>query len=306
VKFVCPVDQEALIGNERSLTCTCCHTVYPIVRGIPILINDANSVFQRSDFLSPDAYVGASGYAGAADTTTGMTRAYRRFARRLSEAPVPGGGGKFDQLCRSLTADPQKKVLIIGAGERDVIGNSTRTDVAFANKIDCICDAHDLPFEDASFDVVCAESVLEHVCDPQRCVAEIVRVLSPGGAVCAMTPFLQPVHMGAHDFTRFTYLGHRRLFRMFDEIGSGACGGPGYSAIHILRNSVIGITDNRRARAILRLAMLLLTYPLRYIDPLLARTQSSYNAGCAFYFCGTKRATPISDRDMLAFFRGAA
>jgi SAM-dependent methyltransferase len=305
VKFVCPADREALTGDDHALTCSRCHTVYPIVRGIPVLINDANSVFRRSDFLSSDPYAGASGYAGAADPTTGMLRAYRRFARRLSEAPVPGDG-KFDQLRRSLAADPTKKVLVIGAGERDVVGNTTRTDVAFANQIDCICDAHDLPFEDGAFDVVCAESVLEHVCDPQRCVSEIVRVLSPGGAVCAMTPFLQPVHMGAYDFTRFTYLGHRRLFRMFDEIGSGACGGPAYSAIHILRNSIIGITDNRRGRAILRLGMLLLTYPLRYIDPLLARTQSSYNAGCAFYFCGTKRETPISDRDVLAFFRGAA
>jgi SAM-dependent methyltransferase len=305
IKLVCPADQAALAADDHSLTCSKCHTVYPLIRGIPVLIHDANSVFRRADFQSSAPYAGASGYAGAADQTTGLTRAYRGFARRLSEAPVPGDG-KFDQLRRSLTADPIKKILIIGAGEREAFGNTTRTDVAFATGINCICDAHDLPFEDGSFDVVFAESVLEHVCDPQRCVSEIVRVLSPRGVVCAMTPFLQPVHMGAYDFTRFTYLGHRRLFRMFDEIESGACGGPGYSAIHILRNLVIGITDNRRARAILKLTMLLLTYPLRHIDGFLSRTQSSYNAGCAFYFCGTKRETPISDRDILTFFRGAS
>jgi SAM-dependent methyltransferase len=305
VKFVCPADRAALVAGDQSMTCSRCQTVYPVVRGIPVLIHDANSVFRRADFQSSSPYAGASGYAGAADQTTGLTRAYRRFARRLSEAPVPDDG-KFDQLRRSLTADPTRKVLIIGAGERDTSGDVTRTDVAFAAGIDCICDAHDLPFEDGSFDVVFAESVLEHVCDPQRCVSEIARVLSVGGTVCAMTPFLQPVHMGAYDFTRFTYLGHRRLFRMFDEIGSGTCGGPGYSAIHILRNAVIGITDNRRARAILKLMMLLLTYPLRYIDRFLSRTQSSYNASCAFYFCGTKREMPISDRDILAFFRGAS
>jgi SAM-dependent methyltransferase len=303
VIFVCPADHGPLEGDHLTLGCTRCGMVYPIVRGIPVLINDTNSLFHRADFVSSDAYAGASGYDGAADTSTGLRRAYRRFARRLSEAAVPGDA-MFKKLHASLAADPRKRVLVIGAGQRPSAPNTIRTDVAFAPGIDCICDAHDLPFEDGSFDLVYAESLLEHVCDPQRCVGEIVRVLSPGGAVVAMTPFLQPVHMGAYDFTRFTYLGHRRLFRMFDDIGSGVCGGPGYSAIHVLRASVIGITDNHRTRSILKLGMLLLTYPIRYLDPFLTRTKSSYNAACAFYFCGTKREMPISDRDLLALFRG--
>jgi uncharacterized protein YbaR (Trm112 family) len=302
--FVCPVDRGNLTRDNHSLTCSRCGMVYPIVRGIPVLINDSNSVFHRADYMSSDPYMGASGYDGAADQSTGLRRVYRRFSRRLSEAAIPGNH-PFLSLSASLTSDPSKKVLIIGAGERKSAGNTTRTDVAFATGIDCICDAHDLPFDDGSFDVVYVEAVLEHVCDPQRCVTEIVRVLSAGGSVFALTPFLQPVHMGANDFTRFTYLGHRRLFRMFDDIGSGVCGGPGYSAIHILRNSVIGITDNNTARAVLKFGMLFLTYPLRYLDPFLTRNQSAYNAACAFYFCGTKRETPISDRDILSFFRGA-
>jgi SAM-dependent methyltransferase len=279
MKFVCPADKRPLIGGADSCVCQECGAVYPIVNGVPILINDVNSVFRRADFISEaDAYQGASGYAGTADKTSGMKRAYRRFARRLSEAPVPGGDA-IRALKETLSVDPAKRVLVIGAGERPSSANTIRTDV------DCICDGHDLPFEDGSFDVVYIESVLEHVCDPQRCVGEITRVLAPGGTVFAMTPFLQPVHMGAYDFTRFTYLGHRRLFRMFDDIQSGVCGGPDYSAIHILRTSVIGITDNHRVKSILKLGMLLLTYPLRYLDPLLTRTRSSYNAGCAFYFC---------------------
>jgi hypothetical protein len=74
--------------------------------------------------------------------------------------------------------------------------------------------------------------------------------------------------------------------------------------IHVLRNAMIGVTDNHRAKSILKLGMLL-TYPLRYLDPLLTRTRSSYNAGCAFYFCGRKRGTLISDREILTMFRGA-
>jgi len=42
-------------------------------------------------------------------------------------------------------------------------------------------DAMSLPFADASFDVVCAMDFLEHVEEPASVVAEIARVLRPGG-----------------------------------------------------------------------------------------------------------------------------
>jgi 2-polyprenyl-6-hydroxyphenyl methylase/3-demethylubiquinone-9 3-methyltransferase len=42
-------------------------------------------------------------------------------------------------------------------------------------------DALALPFEDRSFDAVCAMDLLEHVERPERVIAEASRVLSPGG-----------------------------------------------------------------------------------------------------------------------------
>jgi SAM-dependent methyltransferase len=180
----------------------------------------------------------------------------------------------------------------------------TAADVAFAKGIACICDSHDIPFPDGAFDAVVADSVLEHVCDPQRCVSEYVRVLRPGGLVFATTPFLQPVHMGAYDFTRFTFLGHRRLFRNFDEVESGGCGGPVYSSIHLFRELLLSLTDNHRAQSLLRLLGLLLTYPVRYLDPLFSRSEQSFNSGCAFFFFGKKRETAIFDREILSKFRG--
>lgn len=46
-----------------------------------------------------------------------------------------------------------------------------------------------MPFEDASFDLVIANHVLEHVEDDQRALAEIARVLKPGGHAILQTPF---------------------------------------------------------------------------------------------------------------------
>jgi SAM-dependent methyltransferase len=45
-----------------------------------------------------------------------------------------------------------------------------------------------LPFDDASFDVVVAGELLEHVRDPARLISEAKRLLRPGGDVVASVP----------------------------------------------------------------------------------------------------------------------
>lgn len=51
-----------------------------------------------------------------------------------------------------------------------------------------IADAAVLPFEDASFDVVVCSEVLEHLFEPQLSVAEVIRVLRPGGRLIVTVP----------------------------------------------------------------------------------------------------------------------
>ncbi len=53
-------------------------------------------------------------------------------------------------------------------------------------------DVMSLPYDDQSFDVVMAAHVLEHLPDPQRALAEMIRVLKPGGMVflCVTRPSL--------------------------------------------------------------------------------------------------------------------
>ena len=57
--------------------------------------------------------------------------------------------------------------------------------------------------------------------EPEKVVAEIYRVLKENGIVYAETPFMQQVHEGAYDFTRYTVLGHRYLFRQFHALSIG-------------------------------------------------------------------------------------
>lgn len=49
-------------------------------------------------------------------------------------------------------------------------------------------DAQDLPFEDNSFDLVTCQTVLIHVPNPQKAIAEMKRVLKPGGTLLCVEP----------------------------------------------------------------------------------------------------------------------
>jgi len=76
-----------------------------------------------------------------------------------------------------------------------------------------------LPVPDASYDVVLCTQVLEHAEDPRRAVAELRRVVAPGGRVLASTHGVQVYHPNPDDYWRWTHVG---LERLFDENGDWA------------------------------------------------------------------------------------
>ena len=166
-----------------------------------------------------------------------------------------------------------------------------------------ICDAHCLPFEDNSFDGVIIQAVLEHVVDPWRCVEEIYRVLKEDGLVYAETPFIQQVHGGRYDFTRFTHLGHRRLFRKFEEIDSGAvCDRYGIGMVlQVLPFEFYFITFFEKTyRNFSRLT----SFYLPYLDYFLINNPGTLDAASAYYFLGRKSTCVLSDRDLINRYKG--
>jgi len=306
----CPVCKGTLRSLPAVLACIGCEARYPVVGGLPILINDANSVFACADYVPTaggEAFRGDS-YGKSADAATSFRKAYHTFAGYLLNFAITRSHLDAEKaLLRMQARVPNLKVLVIGAGDAQYEGLGTfiYTDVAFGKSALLICDAHDLPFPDQYFDFVIAVAVLEHVADPGRCVAEIWRVLKTGACVYAATPFLQPVHLGAYDFTRFTYLGHRRLFRWFDDEASGMALGPGAALAWSVQYFLTSLTDRKWLKGGLRLAALMLSVPLKLTDYLTRRNASSMDGAAGVFFFGPKRAQPLSDRAVIKLYRGA-
>jgi SAM-dependent methyltransferase len=82
-------------------------------------------------------------------------------------------------------------------------------------------DALDLPFPDASFDRVIAAEVLEHVVEDRRALAELARVLRPGGTIAVTVPRWLPelVCWSLSDDYHLVPGGHIRIYRRGTLVG---------------------------------------------------------------------------------------
>ncbi len=96
-----------------------------------------------------------------------------------------------------------------------------------------------LPLPDASFDLVWASEVIEHVADTALWLSEVARVLAPGGRLALTTPSHGRLLLARHGVERFSEpLGdHLHLYTRgslrtvlgelgFDDIRVRAVGGP--------------------------------------------------------------------------------
>lgn len=77
-------------------------------------------------------------------------------------------------------------------------------DIRCGPGVDQVADGEALPFPDGSYAVVISTDTLEHVERPWRFVAEMGRVVKPGGHVIVTTVGYDfPEHDHPHDFWRF-------------------------------------------------------------------------------------------------------
>ena len=77
--------------------------------------------------------------------------------------------------------------------------------------LDAVAELERLPFADNTFDAAVNIVTLEHVREPKAVLAEIARVLRPGGRLLLVTPFEWEEHQQPHDYYRYTQFGLQYL-----------------------------------------------------------------------------------------------
>ncbi|MDF1671614.1 MAG: class I SAM-dependent methyltransferase [Roseovarius sp.] len=236
-----------------------------------------------------------------------------RIGKYIPQPSLDLGRAPVESALRAANPTPTGICLIIGAGSetnfltllRALFAEVVVTDVVQGPPVQVICDGADLPFPDNHFDCVVAMAVLEHVLEPEVVVAQMHRVLKPGGMVVADTPFMQQVHMRAYDFTRFTDLGHRWLLRNFTEVDRGVSVGPGSALAWSLMYFVRSFTRGGKSVLIAQALVRLLFFWLKYFDLLLGKRPGGRDAAAGFYFVGTKSDGPgITAQNIIQDFRG--
>lgn len=304
----CPVCRGRLGNDYAGIACLepSCGERYPVVNRVPVLINERESLFAREDFIR------------RRNTTFDLTRSpfKERLDRLLPDLgrnlSARGNYGDFAERVLQRSARPVVLVIggsILGQGFEALAQQPEirliETDVSFGPRTQVVCDARDLPFADSSFDGVIIQAVLQYVPDPARCVAEIERVLVPGGLVYAEAAFMQQVVHGRYDFTRFTHLGLRRLFRCFGEVRSGPVAGPGMALAWAAHFFLLSFARRKLTRSFLHATARLTLFWLKYFDRPLLNRPGCYDAASGFYFLGERGCHALNDREVVRGYRGA-
>lgn len=94
-------------------------------------------------------------------------------------------------------------------------------------KPDLFWDGNKIPLENDSVDCVLATEFFEHVPYPEKILAEVKRVLKPGGLLLLTVPFIWPLHTMPYDEYRYTPFSLERILKNsgFDDINIKALGG---------------------------------------------------------------------------------
>ncbi len=164
---------------------------------------------------------------------------------------TPASKSLLDGMMPVIREHCRGRLLDAGAGRgayrdllHDYVDEYIGLDVTASKATTAVGDAQKLPFASESFDTVFCSQVLEHVPEPWKALAEMRRVLKPGGHLILTVPHLSWLHNEPYDFYRYTVHGLRFLLNQagFEELVIRPAGGLLSFLGHIPSTVLINLT----------------------------------------------------------------
>ncbi len=154
-----------------------------------------------------DAYVKSVGHATGSDLQRMIERAAPQPTERMLD--IATGGGHVARVFAPLVAE-----VVASDLTPEILDHAERSfaDLGLTNVTMAVADAEQLPFPDASFDIVTCRIAPHHFPNPDRFVAEAARVLRPGGRFVLVDSTVPEGAAGAF-FNRFELLRDRSHVR---------------------------------------------------------------------------------------------
>lgn len=255
--------------------------------------------------LKPGACAEKDGVFFCGDLGAGETDPLKKILRRwprlyefllwVTSTAFFYGVNAEQAIRRAFPDDAQRRgkaILNLGSGTSGFGREIINVDIAPFSGVSIVADAMDLPFRDASADMIISESMLEHVPYPERAIAEMTRIIKPGGYIYIEMPFMYPFHASPADYTRFTLPGLTARFPEFEIIKSGARAGP-ITALTVQLAYTLALLfsfGSRRMYGPLVHIFFVLLFPLKILDQIfrLFPTLNHESANHIYFFARKK------------------
>lgn len=292
--LACPNCKYDLKINNDNAFCsneTCRHHKLPFSKfQNKFVLVDFNKSILKSSSISEDVNIELVQRNQTSNTV-------RKALRRVLNGSPNISKCNFQKALSVVKLDHTLRILIIGGGTigeglDEFYSNYKDSIISFdvynSINVDFIADAHSIPLKSNSIDLIIIQAVLEHVFNPTEVVDECYRVLKSDGVIYAETPFLQGVHEGAYDFTRYSVLGHRILFKKFLATETGVIGGAGVSLLWSIEYFFRGLF---RSVLIGKFFKAIFIW-IRWLEKLIPE-KYNIDGACGSYFIGIKQDNNI-------------
>lgn len=216
--LVCPESGSTLSLHDGHLVTEDGQRRFQVVDGVPVLLpgRGAHTYLAEANGVMAAEYAQERGLAALRRRHDGWVNRRDTRPKALKDALRVAVWERRDDAI----------VLSIGGGPDRWGDHITNLNIDRFPNVDVVGDAYALPYADRSVDSILCWAVIEHLEFPERAIAEMHRVLRPGGLALLNTPFLQAFHAYPNHFQNLTLVGQNRMLERagFVVKASGASG----------------------------------------------------------------------------------